>query len=89
MTGQHRLTTDQGPGAAAIHHESNGGHHRMHHLLRTARVYAQTVFDVVVLGTGTDDIHTKPERTAPPPPAPDAATPMVRADGSGASGAYR
>jgi hypothetical protein len=48
----------------------------MHHLLRTARVYAQTLFDVVVLGTGTDHIAMDPERTP-------------RADGSRPSEAYR
>ncbi|MGW3247790.1 hypothetical protein [Streptomyces sp. NPDC001070] len=64
MTGQHRLT-DQDPGRAVTHQGGAPGHHRMHHLLRTARVYAQTLFDVVVLGTGTDHIAMDSERTTP------------------------
>lgn len=54
MTGQHG--GDHGSAPAPGHHAGTPGEPPVHRLLRTARVYAQAVLDVVVLGAGTDRV---------------------------------
>ncbi|MFG2306305.1 hypothetical protein [Actinacidiphila glaucinigra] len=53
MTGQHRVG-DADPARPPARHGGTPGEPPVHRLLRTARVYAQAVLDVVVLGSGTD-----------------------------------
>lgn len=62
------MTEHHSPAGTLTHPDDTSEEHRMHHLLRTARVYAQAVIDVVVLGTGTDlgDREPEPARRGDP-----------------------
>ncbi|MEU4091734.1 hypothetical protein [Streptomyces sp. NPDC026673] len=68
MTTHHR-PADHGSAGIPAHHDGTSEEHRMHRLLRTARVYAQAAIDVVVLGTGTDLGDREPERARRGEPA--------------------
>lgn len=63
MTGQHRVGDgDRAPAG----HGGTSADPPVHRLLRTARVYAQAVLDVVVLGTGGEP----GDNDRPPGPSP-------------------
>ncbi|MFF7215138.1 hypothetical protein ACFZAU_32135 [Streptomyces sp. NPDC008238] len=90
MTGAHG--GGDGPVPSTAPHAGTPGEPPMQRLLRTARVYAQAVLDVVVLGAGTDGSDgsddrdadrgraARPDGTGPPP---------ARGSGPGSSAADR
>jgi hypothetical protein len=66
VTGQHRIG-DGDPARPPAYHGGTPGEPPVDRLLRTARVYAQAVLDMVVLGTGTDPVDAV--RSPGPSPA--------------------